>query len=202
MLLAGQTSIADAAIQEPSDILNGILTSNKTRQCWVHSDLFVSVCILVGVQCVSAAEEQWQGRSVSYLLFLTLLFQQPSPLNPHTPFWITPTRLDISGLEWAPHWPVLSRSVPLWGTLTVNRLIDTPLHMLTSILPGTDVGWCSGYPPTSPSTTRQLWERTLYWDTKDYSFILCINVIKHKCLWWEGNNSTRSPENVPQNHNL
>lgn len=151
MLLAGQIPIADAATREPSDILNTILTSNKTRQCWVHGDLFV--CMLVRVQCVSAQRSS-ELPSCSSPFF----FSSPA-LYVHThPFWIRPTTLDKTGLEWAPHWPVLNRAVPLWDTLTVNSLIDTPLHMLTSLLPGTDAGWCSGDPPTSPNTTREHWE--------------------------------------------
>lgn len=105
--------------------------------------LSVCECVCVGKSpvCIST-EEQWLPR----FLTLNLSFSPTQPFTSTHPFWIRPTRLDWTGLERATHWPVLGRAVPLWDTLTVSGLVDTPLHMLTSILPGTDAGWCSGQP--------------------------------------------------------
>ncbi len=126
-------------------------------ECTVN---FLSLCISWNESSVY----QHRGAATREETFFTfnLSFSATRPFTSTHPLWIR-TRLDWTRQEWAAHWPVLGRAVSLRDSLTVSSLWDTPLHMLTSILPGTDAGRCGGHPFTSArSTTERMKPHSLF----------------------------------------
>lgn len=154
---------ADAALQEPSGICRRILTSKARRPCRGHRD---PVCpgVYVGESPVCLSTEDGGQIPSSSLRFL------PPPVNSSL---VSPAPCCISTLIVSDTTLTCAgRGRPPRDSPAVSRRGDTPLHMLTSILPGTDAGWCSRYFQPHPAATRtKSWWQEINDDSLGLKFV-------------------------------
>ena len=108
--------------------------------CWLESS---------GYQHRGAVTvEEAMGYSWFFTLNLSISTPSPLPLHTHSAFTELGWKRQHIDLLWA--------GVCRWGTFWLSAASDTPLHMLTSILPGTDAGWGGGHPSSSPTTAMRV----------------------------------------------